>query len=168
MTETKLAEALVAFDAAIATMTEVEGVWKALQALADVVVGAKLFTVMKLDWASELSSRTYTSHPDTYPVSGTKPMNRTHWFDTIHVQRKPFVANTIKDIADVFPDHETIWSLGCGSVLNWPVFVGDTMLGTVNMLHEEHYYTPQRVEAAKQLSLAAKAAFLAVEHLERR
>lgn len=168
MTETKLAEALVAFDAAIATTTEVEGVWKALQALADVVVGAKLFTVMKLDWASELSSRTYTSHPDTYPVSGTKPMNRTHWFDTIHVQRKPFVANTIKDIADVFPDHETIWSLGCGSVLNWPVFVGDTMLGTVNMLHEEHYYTPQRVEAANRLSLAAKAAFLAVEHLERR
>ncbi|AWC24423.1 hypothetical protein CO731_03910 [Aminobacter sp. MSH1] len=168
MTETKLAEALVAFDAAIATTTEVEGVWKALQALADVVVGAKLFTVMKLDWASELSSRTYTSHPDTYPVSGTKPMNRTHWFDTIHVQRKPFVANTIKDIADVFPDHETIWSLGCGSVLNWPVFVGDTMLGTVNMLHEEHYYTPQRVEAANRLSLAAKGAFLAVEHLERR
>lgn len=168
MTETKLAEALVAFDAAMATTTEVEGVWKALQALADVVVGAKLFTVMKLDWASELSSRTYTSHPDTYPVSGTKPMNRTHWFDTIHVQRKPFVANTIKDIADVFPDHETIWSLGCGSVLNWPVFVGDTMLGTVNMLHEEHYYTPQRVEAANRLSLAAKAAFLAVEHLERR
>jgi len=168
MTETKLAEALAGFDAAIATTTEVEGVWKALQALADVVVGAKLFTVMKLDWASELSSRTYTSHPDTYPVSGTKPMNRTHWFDTIHVQRKPFVANTIKDIADVFPDHETIWSLGCGSVLNWPVFVGDTMLGTVNMLHEEHYYTPQRVEAANRLSLAAKAAFLAVEHLERR
>ncbi len=167
MTETAYAEALAAFDAAIATTTEVEGVWKALQALADVVVGAKLFTVMKLDWANDRSGRTYTSHPDAYPVSGTKPINRTHWFDTIHVKRQPFVANTIKDIADVFPDHETIWSLGCGSVLNWPVFVGDKMLGTVNMLHEEHFYTPVRVEAAKQLSLAAKAAFLAVEHLER-
>ncbi|WP_029076025.1 GAF domain-containing protein [Kaistia adipata] len=167
MTDTAIAEALVAFDAAIATTTEVEGVWKALQALADVIVGAKLFTVMRLDWANDCSARTFTSHPDAYPVSGTKPINRTHWFETIHVKRQPFVANTIKDIADVFPDHETIWSLGTGSVLNWPVFVGDRMLGTVNMLHEEHYYTPERVEAAKLLSLAAKAAFLAVEHLER-
>ena len=168
MTETAFAEALAAFDVAIATTTEVEGVWKALQALADVVVGAKLFTIMKVDWATEHSGRVYTSHPDAYPVSGTKPMNRTHWFDTIHVQRKPFVANTIKDIADVFPDHETIWQLGCGSVLNWPVFIGDKLVGTVNMLHDEYFYTPARVEAARHLSLAAKTAFLAAEHLERK
>ncbi|WP_269930193.1 GAF domain-containing protein [Aminobacter sp. HY435] len=168
MTETTIAGALVAFDAAIATTTEVEGVWAALQALADVVVGAKLFTVMKLDWANERSGRTYTSHPDAYPVSGTKPINRTHWFDKIYIERQPFVANTIKDIADVFPDHEVIWSLGCGSVLNWPVFVADKLVGTVNMLHEEHFYTPKRVAAANQLSLAAKLAFLAVEHIERR
>lgn len=168
MTATAFAEALDAFDAALATTTAVDGVWKALQALADAAVGAKLFTIMKVDWATEHSGRVYTSHPDKYPVSGTKPMNRTHWFDTIHIQRKPFVANTIKDIADVFPDHETIWRLGCGSVLNWPVFIADQMVGTVNMLHDEHFYTPVRVEAAKHLSLAAKAAFLAAEHLARK
>lgn len=168
MTDTETAKALAAFDAAIATTTEIDGPWKALQALADVIVGAKLFTIMKVDWANECSGRVYTSHPDAYPVSGTKPINRTHWFDAIHIARKPFVANTIKDIADVFPDHETIWSLGCGSVLNWPVFIADQLVGTVNMLHDEHFYTPVRVEAAQHLSLAAKTAFLAVEHLARK
>ena len=66
----------------------------------------------------------------------------------------------------MFPDHAKIWSLGCGSVINTPVIVADQMLGTVNLLHEEQYYTPQRVADAGLLALPAKAAFLAVGHLE--
>jgi len=167
MTDPAIAKALADFDAAIATAQDAEAPWRALEALAQVVVGAKLFTVMKVDWANDRSGRVYSSDPEAYPVSGTKPINRTYWFDTIHTQRKPFVANTIAGIAEVFPDHETIWSLGCGSVLNYPVSIGGDMIGTVNMLHEEHFYTPERVAAAELLSLPAKTAFLAAEHLER-
>lgn len=164
MTE-DIVKALAAFDAAIATTTDVDGPWKALQTLALGTVGAKLFTVMKVDWTNERSGRVFTSHPDSYPVSGTKPINRTRWFDIVHVERRPFIANTIDEIAGVFPDHETIWSLGCGSVLNWPVFIAGRLVGTVNLLHEEHFYTAERVEAARQLSLPAKLAFLAAQQL---
>ena len=75
---------------------------------------------------------------------------------------KLFVANTIADIAKVFPDHEKIWSLGCGSVVNLPVIIEGQLAATINMLHEEHYYSPARVELIERhLSLPARRACLA-------
>ncbi len=168
MTQDSFIAALAELDAVIAKATEADPIWRALHILADSLVGAKLFTVMRIDWANDVSGRAYTSDPENYPASGTKKINRTHWFEAIHKQRKPFVANTIADIAEVFPDHEKIWSLGCGSVINYPVIIADQMHGTVNLLHEEHYYMPERVSAAGLLALPAKAAFLAVRNLEAR
>ncbi|HEY4199561.1 MAG TPA: GAF domain-containing protein [Devosiaceae bacterium] len=165
MTDTAIAKALTAFDAAIAAGTEAEAPWRALEAFAQVAVGAKLFTIMRIEGDSEVSARVYSSNPGSYPVSGTKPIERTYWFETLHTRRTPFVANTIGELAKVFPDHELIWSLGCGSVINWPVIIGDAWVGTVNLLHEEHYYTPERVKAAGALSLPAKTAFLAATFL---
>ena len=44
--------------------------------------------------------------------------------------------------------------------------MGIALTGTVNLLDVEHYYTPERVRAAAgQLSLPAKAAFLAAARL---
>ena len=165
MTDGDVAEALAGLDAAIAASTTAAPIWSALQALAERAVGAKLFTVMQVDFEKDVAARVHTSDPVSYAVSGTKPINRTHWFDIVHGERRPFVANTIEEIAQVFPDHETIRALGCGSVINLPVIIADELAGTVNLLHEERFYTPERVAAAKALSLPAKAAFLAALHL---
>src|SRR5262245_15252947 len=165
MNDTELAKAMAQLDQAIATETTPAPIWAALQELAQRVVGAKLFTVMQVDFEKGVAARVHTSDPASYAVSGTKPINRTHWFDIVHVERRPFVANTIEKIAEVFPDHETIRSLGCGSVVNLPVVISDELAGTLNLLHEEHFYTPERIEAAKSLSLPAKAAFLATPRL---
>jgi hypothetical protein len=165
MTGTELAEAVAEFDAALAVSKGPAAVWTALQALAQNVVGAKLFTVMQVDFEKDVAGRVHTSDPVNYALSGTKPINRTRWFDIVHVERRPFVANTIAEIAEVFPDHETIRSLGCGSVVNLPVVIADELAGTINLLHEEHYYTPERVRAAERLLLPAKAAFLAAAYL---
>ena len=71
------------------------------------------------------------------------------------------MANTIEDIAKVFPDHELIKSLGCESVINLPVYIGGEMLGTVNCLDVAHHYTPERVERAKTLlNIPSKLAFM--------
>ena len=154
-------EALVAFDRAIAAEGGSAAAFAALETLAQSVVGVKLFTVMEADMAADISRRSYSSDPASYPVSGSKPINRTHWFDVIHTERRPFVANTIADIAEVFPDHEQIWSLGCGSVVNLPIFIGGDFIGTMNMLHEEHFYTPERVKLVTDvLSIPAKLALL--------
>jgi hypothetical protein len=161
MTDANIAAALAEFDQAIGRNAGPEAPWRALQVLTDAVVGAKLFTVMTVDMKAGLAGRVYTSHPVDYPVSGTKPIHYDDWFELVHKQRKPFIANTIADIAKVFPDHERIWSLGCGSVINLPIEVGGEMVGTINLLDAEHYYMPVRIAQTALLSLPGKTAYLA-------
>jgi len=139
----------ISFDHAISTAQNSNAVWEALKDLSESVVGHKLFTIMTVDNAAGLARRAYTSHPRDYPVSGTKPIHRDQWFDIVHGERRSFVANTIADIVKVFPDFELIASLGCGSVINLPVVLRGELVATVNMLDEEHHYTPERVAAAK-------------------
>ncbi len=131
--------------------------WAALQDLSKHISGHILFTVMTVDMTAGLARRAFSSHPHDYPVSGTKPIHRDAWFDVVHGEKRSFVANTIADIAQVFPDHALIASLGCGSVLNLPVVVGNELVATINMLAGPHHFTPQRVaEAEAQLAIPAR------------
>ena len=135
---------------AVSEATRSTASWKALSDLAGGLVGHRLFTVMTVDMAMGLAQRAYSSHPKEYPVSGTKPIHRDAWFDIVHRQRRSFVANTIEDIAKVFPDHELIASLGCGSVLNLPVVLESDLVATINLLDVTGHYTPERVIAAEE------------------
>ncbi|KFL31577.1 hypothetical protein JP75_08595 [Devosia riboflavina] len=151
--------ALAAFDVAIAEARGVEAAFAALQTLTEATVGVKLFTYMTVDMTNELARRAYTSDAVSYPTSGTKPIHYDAWFDIVHKQHAYFVANTIEDIAKVFPDYELINSLGCQSVVNMPVILGGELVGTVNMLHETDFYTSERVAEIKAvLSVPAKLA----------
>jgi GAF domain-containing protein len=152
---------LAAFDRAIANDTGPDAPWIALETLARRVIGARLFTTMTVDMTNELARRAYTSDPVSYPASGTKPIHYDSWFDIVHRDRRSFVANTIEDIAKVFPDYALIDSLGCQSVINIPVEVGGELLGTVNCLDVAHHYTPERVAASELLKMPARLAFLA-------
>jgi len=143
------------FERALEDTANADDAYRALQVLADAVVGTKLFTVMTVDKDGGVARRAYSSDPDSYPASGTKPIVHNEWFEGVSRKRQVFVANTLGDIAKVFPDHELIGSLGCGSVINLPVFVDDTFVATVNLLHEEHRYTDERVALAKSFILAA-------------
>lgn len=140
------------FSQTIAHSVELERVYKALEILCKKIVGVHLFTIMSNEPNDGLSERLYTNMPEAYPVSGTKPYNRTRWSQITLEQQQIFVANTIEEIAVVFDDYEKIQSLGCESVINIPIVVGDKVLGTINCLHEKNYYTAERIEAAKQLA----------------
>lgn len=161
MSNSALESALGQFDRAIALARMPDEAFGALQALAEAIVGVRLFTVMTVDMTAGVARRAYTNEPTAYPATGTKPIQRNDWFDIVHRDRRPFVANTIADIARVFPDHELINSLGCQSVINLPVSLRGDLVATVNMLHEAGHYTPQRVDlAVRHLSLPAKLACL--------
>tara|TARA_R110002020_G_scaffold41276_27_gene121739 strand:- start:644 stop:1135 length:492 start_codon:yes stop_codon:yes gene_type:complete len=154
-------QAIATFDAAIAQAKGVDQAFAALQALTEATVGVKLFTYMSVDMQAEVARRAYTSDPANYPASGTKPIRYDSWFDIVHKQRQYFVANTIADIAKVFPDYELIDSLGCQSVVNMPVVIGGALIGTVNMLHVDGYYTPERVQMIRDvIAVPAKLAAL--------
>lgn len=154
-------QAIAQFDAAIGEAKGADEAFAALQKLTEQTVGVRLFTFMNVDMQAEVARRAYTSDPANYPTSGTKPIRYDSWFDIVHKERRYFVANTIADIAKVFPDYELIDSLGCQSVVNMPVVLGAELVGTVNMLNVEGYYTPERVAVIREvLAVPAKLAVL--------
>lgn len=132
----------------------------ALGRLADSHVGVRLFTLMAFDAATGEGRRFHSSMPDAYPVSGRKPIPDGPWHDTVIANRQVFAANTIEEIAEVFPDHPLIESLGCGAVLNIPVWTEDEMLGTINCLDRSGSYGPAHVRAAEDLRLPGLTCFL--------
>jgi hypothetical protein len=117
-------------------------------------LGTRLFTVTVQDPAQNLARRAYTSHPVEYPVSGTKPLTRDGWYDHCITGQQTFVANTTPEFAKYFFDHALITSLGLGSCINIPVVEAGQILGTVNLLAEEHHFTPDRVAAYENLVAA--------------
>lgn len=114
-------------------------------------LGTRLFTISVQDLSRDVARRAYTSHPVEYPVSGTKPLTRDGWYDHCITGQKVFVANTTPEFARYFFDHALISSLGLGSCINIPVVQAGTVLGTVNLLAEEHHFTADRLAAYEAL-----------------
>jgi hypothetical protein len=132
----------------------------ALHALADAIVGAKLFTIMVRDAKQGATQRVFSNMPGAYPVSGVKPANMTDWSRQVIDAKKTFVANDIEAISAVFDDHALIKSLGCESVINVPIVVDGEMLGTINCLHEAGFYTEEKTAAAEGLKIPGAACIL--------
>jgi hypothetical protein len=133
-----------------------EPLFRALDAALAAVLGHRLFTVLLHHAGTAESERRYTSQPAAYPVGGRKPLNPTPWAQQVIHERRPYLGRTAADIRDVFFDHELIASLGCASVLNLPVVWDGRLLGTVNLLHAEHWYDESDVPIG--LTFAALAA----------
>ena len=143
MTDTT--RALDAFTAELTGAAAEEAAFDALCRLTKATVGAKLFTVMTSDTEAMVARRAYTDDAENYPISGEKPIEMNRWFDQVLTRQEAFVSNTLADIDTVFPDAELIGKLGCGSVVNLPIIMGGKVIATMNILHEEGYYTAERV-----------------------
>lgn len=161
-------EAIDAFATAIGAACSGHEAFEALHRLFDGAVGARLFTVTTVDLDRAEARRLYTSDAVTYPVSGAKPIVVDPWYELVIEGHHSFVKNTLAEIAEHFPDHATIGSLGCGSVINLPVMLAGAVVATVNCLDVEHHYTPERVALSKHLELPAKLAFLAAARAEKK
>jgi hypothetical protein len=150
----------------LARARTVEAIFDALFRLSDSLVPVRLWTVMTVDLDAGLARRAYSNMPDAYPASGTKPIVHNAWFDIVHGKHESFVANTLAEIAEVFPDFELIGALDCGSVLNLPVIHKGDLLGTVNLLDVEGHFNPERVRHCRDvLTGPAVAVMLAARAL---
>jgi hypothetical protein len=154
------------FLAALAAARAPADAFTALDHLVQRRLGAKLVTVMTVESAGTLARRAYSNMPDAYPVSGTKPVEDNGWTRAVIHRGETFVANTLAAIAEVFPDHELIGSLGLSSVVNLPVSLGGEVLATLNLLDAEGYFAPERVTLLQShLALPTLAAQLAYDRL---
>ena len=145
---------------AIASTDQPMATFKSLEALVHETVGVKLFTLMEVDHKRGVARRNYSNMPEAYAVSGEKPIQDNLWTAHVHGRHEIFVANSIKDISKVFPDHALIKSLGCESCMNIPIVVNGLLIGTLNCLHEAGHFTLSRVAAAENLKQAGALAFL--------
>lgn len=121
---------------------------------------ARLFTVTVYDPNAAVSRRAYTSHPQEYPVSGTKPMVSDDWSRAVLDRHETFIANTTAEFAPYFPDHALITALGCQAAINIPILQDGKVLGTVNILDVENHFSPQRVQALSAVVAAHQDALL--------
>ncbi len=145
---------------ALATFKTEHDVGLALHRLADATVGSKLFTLTADNPKGGYVRRVYSSNQQAYPTLGTKPIVFDELYRKTVEERFIYVGNTVEVMRPDFPDMDLIVALGCGSAINMPVIAGGEMLGSVNLLHEENYYTPERVEACRLLTVPAIACFL--------
>ena len=151
----------------IAQPDQPHAIFKAVEAEVTKTIGAKLFTIMELDRKKCVARRSYTNMPDAYPATGEKPMREDAWSAQVQEKHQTFVANSIEEIAAVFPDHELIQSLGCESCLNLPIVVAGQVIGTLNCLHDAGHYTPERVAAAEKLKQAGVLALLVASSVQK-
>lgn len=145
---------------ALAEMDQPNAVFSALEAEVQERIGAKLFTVMTLDREAGLARRHYSNMPEAYPISGDKPMQENAWSQQVIDKHETFVANSIEEIASVFPDHELIRSLGCESCINIPIIFKGTVIGTLNCLDRADHFSPERVAKADTLKTSGALALL--------
>lgn len=155
------------FTLALADPDQPRAAFAALEGLSASRVQHRLFTLMTLDPDAGLARRAWTSDPVAYPVSGAKPIQDNEWSRAVLGRRETWVMNSIEHIAQHFPDHELIASLGCAACLNLPVTVAGQVLGTVNILGPAGHFTPARIAAAETLRLPAATAFLIAARKDR-
>ena len=124
-------------------------------------IGHKLFTILTYDEATFEAARVYSNLPGPYPTGGRKRLAPGPWTEAVLDSGEAYIGRTQDDLRTVFADHELIASLGCASVLNMPVRWRGRTLGSLNLLHEAHWYGEDDVAACLPFAQLALPALLA-------
>ena len=111
----------------------------------------KLFTILKFDKINSKLERIYTSNPREYPLQGKKDVIRNFWQVQVLEKGIAYIGYNFQDIKTSFSDFDLIKKLGCSSVLIIPVKSGNNIKGSVNLLHEESWYSDYDVKIAQSL-----------------
>ena len=130
---------------ALADPGQPRAVFTALERVTAEILGHRLFTMMRYHAGPSESERVWSSQPSVYPLGGRKRVVDHSWARQLFREGRPYLSRTPAEIRAVFPDHELIFSLGCGSALNLPVVYAGRVLGTMNLLREEGGYDESHI-----------------------
>ena len=109
-------------------------------------IGHRLFTLTVVDHSIKYVERVYSNNTKIYPLLGTKPIPINSWTNKVINNKKYFFGENKNQIKKLFFDYEKIFSLGCGSIINIPIINDQKILGTLNILHKERFYTIKSVK----------------------
>lgn len=111
-------------------------------------VGHRHMTALLYDLECGEAERVFSSDPATYPATGRKPFTQGPIMMRVRDTARPYVAIDRRALIRDFPDHQKIFAMGCESLVNLPLIVGGAVIGQVNLLHEQDFYTQEKVELA--------------------
>ena len=126
-----------------------------LEICAQELFGFRLFTVLLFNASERKTIRRYSSNPSVYPVGGWKPVVERTWTTHLLVEGRVFAGSNAQSIRDNFVDADLILSLGCESVLNVPVVIRGSVIGTINLLREADGYSNADIGLAKVMAAIA-------------
>ena len=126
-------------------------IFNSLENILNDFIGHKLFTILKFDKINSNLERVYTSKPREYPLQGKKDVIRNFWQVQVLEKGIAYIGYNFQDIKTSFSDFDLIKKLGCSSVLIIPVKSGGNIKGSVNLLHEESWYSNSHVKIAQSL-----------------
>jgi hypothetical protein len=120
-----------------------QDIFRAVETLGRDVIGHTLFTIMHFDAEASEVERLYSSNPSVYPIGGRKQKKNTPWAQHVLGAMQVFRATDREAIRDAFDDHETIFTLGIGSMLNIPIAFAGRCLGTMNLSNVEGWFSAE-------------------------
>ena len=109
-------------------------------------IGHRLFTLTVVDHSIKYVERVYSNNTKIYPLLGTKPIPKNSWTNKVINNKKYFFGESKNQIKKLFFDYKKIFSLECGSIINIPIINDQKILGTLNILHKERFYTIKSVK----------------------
>jgi len=110
------------------------------------LIGHKLITFTVIDNKLNFCERIYSNNYKVYPILGQKKMPKNIWSEKVIKNKKHFLCKNKEDIKKIYFDYETIFSLGCGCIINLLVLFKGKPIGTINILHKENYYNSMDVK----------------------
>lgn len=136
--------------------------WRALDRTLDEVFGHALFTVLaftKQSGATRLYSTNTNLHPlgtrnksppgnhERVPISNAPPpADRVAWVQQVLVDGQIWRGQVREDLKAAFEDWEQLWEADLGSVMNIPIRLSGSTIGSLNILDEEHRYDAAEFE----------------------
>src|SRR5947207_890160 len=92
-----------------ASVHEPRALHAAVDALVRMVIGHRLFTILRVHEAALEVERIYSSNTAAYPVGGRKKKQGTPWSKVVLDQGEVFIARTPEEVRTTFDDHALIF-----------------------------------------------------------
>jgi hypothetical protein len=124
----------------LADSSDASVLYRMVEAALRELVGFRLFTLLRATPARDGLERMHSSDLQTYPPGGVKPVGDDRWLQQLLSDSRPALSPDAAAVALNFPDAQAIFGLGCASVLNIPVCFQGRILGSMNLLHEAHWF----------------------------
>lgn len=127
-------------------------IYKAVEKIAAETCGWVLLTTLRYDEANSVVVRLHSSDEKSYPIGGTKPLDKLTDNHAVMERGDVALAADRAAVKRMFFDHELIFSLGITAILNAPIRHAGRRLGTLNFCGTEGMYGAEEVRSAKILA----------------